>query len=180
MWQATSIVGDPGGYGSWIRRAKSWAALSTGHPPPRISPLAVMTGKPCTSPAGPTWPPSMRRFPASRCRPRKIAVVLDPFPREACVSTDATRGGVSGPSFLFPGVFRNVWYTALSRIVLVSRALLSSQSPQTGKGARAPQDYAASWVALLYVLATQSGADVDRTLMRMLSKPINLGGLVPG
>jgi hypothetical protein len=34
---------------------------------------------------------------------------------------------VSDPSFLFPGVFRNVWYTALSRIVLVSRALLSPQ-----------------------------------------------------
>ena len=30
------------------------------------------------------------------------------------------------------------------------------------------------------VLATPSGADVDRTLMRMLLKPINLVGLVPG
>ena len=46
---------------------------------------------------------------------------------------------MSDPSFLFPEVFRNVWYTALSRIVLVSRALLSPQLPQTGKYARAPQ-----------------------------------------
>src|SRR5262252_2250015 len=55
VWEAKFIVAARGDYGSWTHAAKSWVASCTGLLPLPTWPLAVTTGKPCTSPAGTTW-----------------------------------------------------------------------------------------------------------------------------